>query len=73
MTFLWPLKTKYESQNISIAVVGNCIIVYVILKSYKHIERLLGKQRIAVIRKIFGVILLARAVKFFAANIQNLF
>ena len=43
------------------------------LKSSGKIERILGKQGISVIRKIFGVVLLAIAVKLFAANIQNLF
>lgn len=73
MTSLLSLKSEYETQNIIVAVIINCIIVYVVLKSTKLIERVLGNQGIAVIRKIFGVILLAIAVKLFTANIQNLF
>jgi multiple antibiotic resistance protein len=45
----------------------------VVLKSSKRIERFLGKSGISVIRKVFGVVLLAIAVKLFASNVQELF
>ncbi|HEA30178.1 MAG TPA: MarC family protein, partial [Leeuwenhoekiella sp.] len=48
------------------------IFVYIVLKSSGKIERILGKQGIGVIRKVFGVILLAIAVKLFTTNIQGL-
>ena len=50
-----------------------CIFVYAVLKSSRRIERLIGKGGISVIRKIFGVVLLAIAVKLFAANVKGLF
>ena len=56
----------------SFAVV-NILVVYVVLKSSKRIERFLGNSGISVIRKVFGVILLAIAVKLFASNVQELF
>jgi len=56
-----------------VAIILNIIVVYAVLKSSKKIEKLFGKQGISVIRKIFGVILLAIAVKLFATNIQSLF
>lgn len=73
MTSLLSLRAEYEAINIIVAIVINIIFVYLVLKSSSKIEHFLGKQGINVIRKIFGVILLAIAVKLFAANIQNLF
>lgn len=73
MTTLLSLRSEYHTINIILAILLNIIIVYGVLKSSGKIERILGKQGINVVRKIFGVILLAIAVKLFAANIQNLF
>lgn len=73
MTSLLSLRSEYETQNIIVGIIINIIFVYLVLKSSKKIEGFLGKQGINVIRKIFGVILLAIAVKLFTANIQHLF
>lgn len=73
MTSILSLKSEFATQNIIVAIILNVIIVYAVLKSSKKIEKLFGQQGITVVRKIFGVILLAIAVKLFAANIQNLF
>ena len=73
MTTILSLRAEYESVNIIIAIVINTIFVYVVLKLSKKIERFLGKGGIGVIRKIFGVILMAIAVKLFAANIHGIF
>ena len=73
MTTILSLRAEYETINIIIAIVINSIFVYIVLKSSKKIERLLGKGGINVVRKIFGIILMAIAVKLFAANIQGLF
>ncbi|HKJ48793.1 MAG TPA: MarC family protein, partial [Christiangramia sp.] len=73
MTSLVSLQAEYETVNIIVAIVINIIFVYLVLKSSSKIEKILGSQGINVIRKVFGVILLAIAVKLFAANIQNLF
>ena len=73
MTSLVSLQAEYETVNIIVAIVINIIFVYLVLKSSAKIEKILGSQGINVIRKVFGVILLAIAVKLFAANIQNLF
>ena len=73
MTSLLSLRAEYDAVNIIVAIIVNVIFVYGVLKSSGKIEHFLGKQGINVIRKIFGVILLAIAVKLFAANIQNLF
>lgn len=68
MTSLLSLRAEYEVQNIVIAIIVNVILVYGVLKSSAFIERILGKGGIAVLRKVFGVILLAIAVKLFKTN-----
>ncbi|HIP48125.1 MAG TPA: MarC family protein [Lutibacter sp.] len=73
MTTILSIKAEFETINILIAIFLNILFVYGVLKSSRRIERLFGKGGLSVIRKIFGVILLAIAVKLFAANIQGLF
>lgn len=73
MTTILSLRAAYDKINIIIAILINVIVVYGVLKSSGKIERLLGVNGIGIIRKIFGVILLAIAVKLFAANIKGLF
>ncbi|MFL1894208.1 MarC family protein [Aquimarina sp. 2-A2] len=73
MTSLLSLRSEFQTVNIIVAIIVNIIFVYIVLKSSGRIERVLGKQGINVIRKIFGVILLAIAVKLFTANIKDLF
>jgi multiple antibiotic resistance protein len=73
MTSILSLRAEYAAINIIAAIVINIIFVYLVLKSSGKIEHFLGKQGINVVRKIFGVILLAIAVKLFAANIKSLF
>lgn len=68
MTSLLSLRAEYAVQNIVIAIIVNVILVYIVLKSSAFIERILGKGGIAVLRKVFGVILLAIAVKLFKTN-----
>lgn len=69
MTSLLSLRAEYEVQNIIVAIVANIIVVYAVLKSSKGIERVLGQGGIAVLRKVFGIILLAIAVKLFRTNL----
>lgn len=73
LTTILSLRAEYEVINICIAILLNAIFVYGVLKSSGKIERLFGKNGILVIRKIFGVILLAIAVKLFASNVMGLF
>ena len=73
MTTLLSLKAQYQTLNIVIAIVLNIIVVYIVLKSSARIEKMLGKNGLGVIRKAFGVVLLAIAVKLFAANVKGLF
>jgi multiple antibiotic resistance protein len=73
MTTILSLKAEFYTINIIIAIIINIIFVFIVLKSSAKIERLIGEGGINVVRKIFGVILLAIAVKLFASNIQGLF
>lgn len=73
MTTLLSLRAQYQAINIIIAILLNIILVYFVLKASKKIETKLGKNGLSVIRKTFGVILLAIAVKLFASNVKALF
>lgn len=73
MTTLLSLRSQYHAENIVIAIVLNVILVYAVLKSSSKIEKMLGKTGLGVVRKAFGVVLLAIAVKLFAANVKGLF
>ena len=73
MTSILSLRAEYDVQNIIVAIILNLIVVYVVLKSSKHIEKVLGNNGLTVIRKVFGIVLLAIAVKLFAANAPQLF
>lgn len=72
LTSLLSLRAEFDLINIIIAIILNITIVYIVLKSSKRIENALGTSGIAVVRKIFGVVLLAIAVKLFANNVQQL-
>lgn len=69
LTTVMSLKAAYESYNILIAILINLVVIYVTLRSVNFIERLLGPSGIAIVRKFFGVILLAIAVKIFRGNL----
>src|SRR5688572_23099716 len=73
MTTLLSLRAQYQAVNIIVAIVLNIILVYIVLKSSGKIEKILGKDGLGVVRKAFGVVLLAIAVKLFAANVKALF
>ncbi|QNJ97703.1 MarC family protein [Constantimarinum furrinae] len=73
LTTMLSLKAEYNTENIIIAIIVNIIVIYIVLKTSARLQKFLGKNGIAVIRKVFGVILLAIAVKLFTSNIQELF
>ena len=72
MTSLLSLRAEYHVINIILAIIINIVFVYIILKSSKHIGNWLGKSGINIIRKVFGIVLLAIAVKLFTSNIGQL-
>jgi len=73
LTTLLSLRAEYSLENIIVAVILNVIVIYIVLKTSSKIERVIGQNGISIIRKVFGVILLAIAVKLFAHNIKALF
>ncbi len=71
LTTIMSLKANYSDANIFFGILINCVIIYVVLKSLKWIEKALGPSGMMVTRKFFGVILLAIAVKIFGSNISH--
>ena len=71
LTTIMSLKANYHDINILIGILINCIVIFVVLKSLKWIERALGPNGLIVVRKFFGVILLAIAVKIFSSNLAQ--
>ncbi len=71
-TTLLSLKAEYGSLNIIIGLTLNLIIVYTVLKNVNLVEKLFGAGGIYVLRKFFGIILLAISVKLFMSNITHL-
>ena len=72
MTTLISLRAEFEIQNIIVAIIINVLVIYVVLKTSKTIEKAIGDNGINIIRKVFGVVLLAIAVKLFTGNIGML-
>ncbi|HEX3386937.1 MAG TPA: MarC family protein [Mucilaginibacter sp.] len=68
MTTLLSLKSQYQTQNIIVGIVLNTLFVYLVLKNVKWLEKLLGKTGVNILRKAFGVVLLAIAIKLFRSN-----
>ena len=69
LTTLLALRSKYYVGDIIVAIFFNTIFVYIVLKSTKTIERVLGTGGISVLRRVFGIVLLAIAVKLFKTNL----
>lgn len=68
MTTLLSLKSEYATQNIIVGIVLNLLFVYFVLKNTQRLERMFGKTGLSILRKAFGVILLAIAIKLFRNN-----
>ena len=70
MTTLLSLRSAYNEQTILIGIFLNIILVYLVLKNLGFVEKVLGPSGINILRKVFGIILLAIAVKLFRTNIN---
>ncbi len=73
MTSIVSLRAEYATINIVMAILINVIFVFLVLKLTRRIERLLGEGGIAILQKVFGIILLAIAVKLFTTNMRAMF
>ncbi len=71
LTTIMSLKANFEEINILLGILANLVLVYIVLKSLRFIEKVLGEAGLIAVRKFFGVILLAIAVKIFGANISG--
>lgn len=69
LTTLMSLKANFDEWYILLGILVNLIVVFVVLKSLRVIERILGPAGLLAVRKFFGVILLAIAVKIFSSNL----
>ena len=72
LTTLLALRAEFRTENIIVAIILNVIVIFIVLKTSKAIERFLGPNGLNIIRKVFGVVLLAIAVKLFAHNVKAL-
>ncbi len=72
LTTIMSLGANYSDLVILIAILLNLVVVFFVLKSLQYIEKLLGPAGLLAVRKFFGVILLAIAVKIFAGNAGGL-
>ncbi|MDQ3112157.1 MAG: MarC family protein [Bacteroidota bacterium] len=68
LTTLLSLRAEYSIQSILIGIVINVIIVYIVLLNISRLEKLLGVGGVAILRKVFGIVLLAIAVKLFRTH-----
>lgn len=69
LTTILSLRAVYEEWNILIGIVVNLVIIYIVLRSSAWLERVIGESGFAVLRRVFGVILLAISVKIFKSNV----
>jgi multiple antibiotic resistance protein len=72
LTTIISLKANYTQTTVLVAILLNLVIVYLVLKSLTLLERLLGPAGLIAVRKFFGVVLLAIAVKIFTTNAHGL-
>lgn len=68
-TTLLAIRAEYKIENIIAGIVINLVFVYIVLKRTEYIEKWLGRNGLTILRKIFGIILLAIAIKLFKTNI----
>lgn len=72
LTTLLSMRAQYALSSIITAVLLNVIVVFVVLKNLERIEKILGVTGIAVLKKVFGVVVLAIAIKLFRTNAMEL-
>jgi multiple antibiotic resistance protein len=73
MTSIISLRAEYQEINIVAAIIINIALVYIVLKLTRRLEIILGPGGIAILKKVFGIILLAIAIKLFTSNVKELF
>ncbi len=71
ITTLISLMSKYSRLEVAVALTLNMLVVYIVLRYTRFFEKILGQNGIMILKKIFGVILLAISVKLFMSNLAN--
>ena len=71
-TTLLSLRAEYATPNIMVGLLINMIFVFIVLKATDRVEEIISKSTIYLMRKFFGIILLAIAVRLFTSNLQSL-
>lgn len=71
MTTIIALRAEFQQINVLVGIIVNMILVYVVLKSSNWLERKIGQAGFNILRKVFGIILLAIAIKLFKQNIMH--
>jgi multiple antibiotic resistance protein len=72
LTTIISLRANYDKTPLLLGILINLVVVYVVLRSLKYIARLMGPAGLTAVRKFFGVVLLAIAVKIFTSNVGGL-
>jgi len=72
LTTTLTLRAEYQVENIILAILLNMLVVYIVLKKVHLVEKLIGQGGVYILRKVFGIILLAISVKLFTTNIATL-
>lgn len=73
LTTTLSLKAEYHDINIILGIILNTVVVYIVLKASSWMEKKMGEGTIGVLKKVFGIILLAISIKLFTANFAQLF
>jgi len=68
MTTLLSLRAQYNVETILVGIAVNTVVIYIVLRMVAPLEKLLGKAGISILRKVFGIVLLAIAIKLFRSN-----
>lgn len=72
LTTILSLKASYNGWDILIGILANLVLIYIVLRSSRIIEHWLGKNGVALLRKVFGIILLSISLKLFGSNIGKI-
>lgn len=71
LTTLLSIRAEFAIENIIIGILVNLVFVYIVLRNTKYLEKLLGQGGIVILRKVFGIVLLAIAIKLFLTNLGS--
>ncbi len=69
LTTLLTIRAEFKMENLILGILINLVIVYLVIKNIKHLAKLLGPGGIVILRKVFGITLLAIAIKLFTTNL----